>query len=32
MIHGFYINPGQIPSGLAAIDFSAEEIVKQVKR
>jgi acetyl esterase len=32
MIHGFYINPGPIPSGLAAIDFSAEEIVKQVKR
>ena len=32
MIHGFYINPGPIPSGLAAIDFSAEEIVKRVKR
>lgn len=32
MIHGFYINPGQIPSGLAAIDFSAQEIVKQIKR
>lgn len=32
MIHGFYVNPGQSPSGIAAIDFSAQEIVKQIKR